>query len=240
MRRVQQKGENHENPEELKELLAKYDLELVNLYHTYYYDGTAETLEKWLDLGERTCKLLQYCGAKFINLQGNIWQDEPVFRPDNQELLDAYIDAFTKMGAIAKKYGVQACMHPHCGTAMFSETSIDYFLAHCDTELVHLTMDTAHTVLAGMDPIKAFDKYAKHISYIHFKDLDPDENNYVKRPNERFCALGQGYLDFRNILQVLEKNHYDGVICVENDRPRICSYESAETSIRYAHTMLGF
>ena len=229
-----------ENPQELLDMLKKYDMELVNLYHTYYYDGTQETLDKWLDLGERTCKLLQLCGAKYINLQGNIWKNDPYYRPDNYELIDAYLDAFQKMGAIAKKYGIQACLHPHGATAMFSESSIDYWIEHCDMDLVHLTLDTAHTTLAGMDPCKAIEKYAQYIDYIHFKDLDPDETNYVKRPNERFCALGQGSVNFAAILKTLKKVGYDGVICVENDRPRICSYESAETSIRYARSTLGF
>ncbi|MBR2671038.1 MAG: TIM barrel protein [Oscillospiraceae bacterium] len=226
------------DPQELLDLLKKNRLELVNLYHTYYYDGTQETLDKWLDLGERTCKILQLCGAKYINLQGNIWQDEPFYRPDNHPLIDAYVDAFMKMGAIAKKYDIQACMHPHAGTAMFSESQIDYFIEKCDMDLVHLTLDTAHITLAGMDACYAFDKYAKYIDYVHFKDLDPDENNWERRPVERFCAPGQGFIDFKNILKVLRKNGYDGVICIENDRPRICSYESAETAIRYAHSTL--
>lgn len=228
-----------DDPKELKDMLDKYDLQLVNLYHTYYYDGTQETLDKWLDLGERTCKLLKYCGAKYINLQGNIWQDEPFIRPDNPELIDAYIDAFEKMGRIAKFYGIQACMHPHGGTAMFSESQIDYFIEHCDMNLVHLTLDTAHTTLAGMDPCKAIDKYAKYIDYIHLKDLDPQEDNWTRNPMQRFCAPGQGMIDFRNVIRTLKKNSYDGVVCVECDYPRICSYESAQTARNYLRAIVG-
>ena len=228
-----------DNPEKLKAILDKYDMKLVNLYHTYYYDGTQETLDKWLDLGDKTCRLLKYCGAKQLNLQGNIWQDKPFFRPDNPELIDAYIDAFMKMGRIAKDYGIQACLHPHGGTAMFSESQIDYFIEHCDMDLVRLTMDTAHTALAGMDPCYAFNKYAKYISYVHLKDIDPDESLYPEWPMKRFCAPGQGYLDFRNIIKTLENNGYDGVVCIENDYPTVCSYESAQSARNYMRAIVN-
>lgn len=226
-------------PEDLKKLLEKYNLQLVNLYHTYYEDGTEETLKKWLDLGERTCKLLQYCGAKHINVQGNIWQDEPYYRPTDYPRLDRYVDAFMKMGAISKKYGIQTCLHPHGGTSMLTEESLDYFIKKADTDLVRLTLDTAHTVLGGMDPVYAFDKYGDLISYVHFKDIDPDETNIITRPNDRFRALGQGFIDFRNVVKTLEKHGYDGVICVENDRPLVCSFESAQYSRNYIRAVLG-
>jgi inosose dehydratase len=223
-------------PEDLKKLLEKYNLQLVNLYHTYYEDD----LDKWLDLGERTCKLLQYCGAKHLNVQGNIWHDEPYYRPTDYDALDMYIDAFSKMGAISRKYGIQTCLHPHGATRMLTEEQIDYFIKNVDTDLVKLTLDTDHTVLGGMDPVYAFDKYGDLISYVHFKDIDPDPNNYVIRPNERFRSLGQGFVDFRNVVKVLEKHGYDGVLCVENDRPLICNFESAQYSRYYLRAVLGF
>ena len=225
-------------PQDLKKLLDDNGLHLVNLYHTYYEDGTEETFRKWLDLGERTCKLLQYCGADRLNVQCRTWKDKPYFRPDDKDKIDMYIRAFSEMGKISKKYGVQTCMHPHGGSPILSETSIDYFINNVDTDLVKLTLDTAHTVLGGMDPVYAFDKYADLISYVHFKDIDPDETNFKVRPNDRFRALGQGFIDFRNVVKTLEKHGYDGVICVENDRPLICSYESAQFSRNYIRSVL--
>lgn len=220
-------------PEKLKELLAKYDLQLVNLYHTYYEDG----LEGWLKLGERTCKLLQYCGAKHLNVQGNIWRDPPMERSINRESLDMYIDAFSRMGEISKEYGIQTCLHPHSNTSMFHEDEIDYFLEH--SKNVALTMDTAHTTLAGMDAEKAFDKYGNLIRYVHLKDLDPNPEAHPDWPMKRFCALGQGCVDFKGVLRSLRKHGYDGTLCVEVDYPLICNFETAQYSRTYIKDVLG-
>lgn len=222
-------------PEQLKELLAKYNLQMVNLYHTYYEND----LEEWLSLGERTCKLLQACGARHINVQGNIWQDPPMFRDFNRDSLDRYIHAFTKMGEISQKYGIQTCLHPHANTSMFSEREIDYFLENTRRDLISLTLDTAHTTLAGMCAEKAFDKYGEFIAYVHLKDLDPDGNAHPEWPMKRFCALGHGSVDFKGVLRSLRKHRYDGVLCVEVDYPQICNYETAMVSRSYIRDVLG-
>ncbi len=221
-------------PEALKELLAKYGLELVNLYHTYYEDD----LEAWLKLGERTCKLLAACGAKLINVQGNIWRDAPMFRDFNRESLDMYIKAFTRMGEISREYGIKTCLHPHANTSMFHEKEIDYFLENTSRELISLTMDTAHTTLAGMDAEKAFDKYGECIAYVHLKDLDPNKDAHPDWPMKRFSALGQGAVDFKGVLRSLKKHNYDGVLCVEVDYQKVCNYETALVSRAYIRDVL--
>lgn len=220
-------------PEKLKELLAKYDLALVNLYHTYYEDD----LDAWLRLGERTCKLLQACGAKHLNVQGNIWHDEPMVRSINTSSLDMYVKAFSRMGEISQEYGIQTCLHPHSNTSMFHEDEIDYFLEH--SQNVALTMDTAHTTLAGMDAERAFDKYGEYIRYVHLKDLDPNPNAHPEWPMKRFCALGQGSVDFKGVIRSLKKHGYDGTLCVEVDYPLVCNYETAQYSRNYIRDVLG-
>lgn len=219
-------------PEDLKKLLDQYGLQLVNLYHTYYEDD----VDKWLDLGERTCKLLQYCGAKYINVQGNIqYPDAPV----DKDALKMYSETFSKMGEISKKYGVQTCMHPHWGTRMYWPEAIDYFYEITDNDLVKMTIDTAHTTLAGIDPVKQTEKYIDIIKYVHFKDVAPDPIPAIEKAPDKFRALGQGTVDFEGVLKVLKKHGYNGTICVEHDNPKICSYESAEYSRKYLKATLG-
>ncbi len=223
------------NPEELSLLLKKYNLELVNMYHTYYEDD----VKKYLELGEKTCKLLQHCGATVLNVQGNIWNEQPFVRTLNKEKIEMYADVFTRMGEISQKYGVTTCLHPHAHTCMFHEDEIDYFLSITDQKLVGLTMDTAHTTLAGMDAVTAFDKYGDLIKYVHLKDIDPDPESHLDWPMNRFRALGQGIVDFKGVVKVLKKHNYDGVLCVELDCPLVCNFESAQFSKRYLKDVLG-
>lgn len=225
------------NPSELKELLDKYKLQLVNLYHSYTWVGADD--DYYFDLGERTCKFLQYFGGKTLNIQCGMWRDRPFDRPMEKEVILKYANIFTKMGKISKEYGIQACIHPHCQTHIFREEEIDFFLDHTDRDIVSMTLDTGHTTLAGMDAEKAFDKYGEFIKYVHLKDVNPDVNYDPDWPMHRLHALGQGTVDFQGVLRSLNKHNYDGVLCVEVDYPKICNYETAQYSRYYLRDVLG-
>ena len=96
-----------------------------------------------------------------------------------------------------------ACFHPHANTPVFTEEQIDLLMANTNPELVTLCLDTAHTTLAGMDPVKAFDKYADRLGYVHLKDVDPDESVHPEWPMKRFRPLGVGTVDFKGIYNCL-------------------------------------
>ena len=225
------------DPQELKDLLEKYDLPLVCLYQTYLGPDVMSD-DYFFELGERTCRFLQKLGGSYLNLQGCMWDKKPFERPTDREWLDKYVYLFGKMGAIAQNYGIQACLHPHKQTHIFTESEIDYMMEHVDTRHLRLTLDTAHTSIAGMDAVKAFDKYGDLISYVHLKDLNPDEHFDDDWPLHRLHALGQGTVDFQGVLRVLRKHGYDGVLCVEADYPLICNYETAQYCRNYCRDVL--
>lgn len=225
------------NINELKDLLEKYNLPLVNLYHSYTWVGASD--DYYFELGERTCKVLQAVGAKHLNLQPAMWRERPFFdRPTDPEMLKRYIKLFNKMGKIAADYGVQACLHPHGQTHIFHENEIDYMVEHMDTDLVKLALDTGHTTLGGMDAVKAFDKYGDLIRYVHLKDVNPNEHFDDDWPLHRLHAMGQGTVDFQGVLRSLKKHNYDGVLCVEADYPLVCSYETAQYCRNYCRDVL--
>ncbi|NLC27477.1 MAG: sugar phosphate isomerase/epimerase, partial [Campylobacteraceae bacterium] len=90
-----------------------------------------------------------------------------------------------------------------------------------------------------MDGVEAFKKYLDRIGYVHFKDVDPNAEEYEKWPMNAFCELGIGHINFKGIYKVLKNGGYDGVICVELDHRRVCNYKSAMISRRYLHDVLG-
>jgi inosose dehydratase len=130
-------------------------------------------------------------------------------------------------------------MHPHANTNLFREEEIDYFLEKTDPKYVYLCIDTAHTVIAGMDPVKAFTKYVGRMGYVHLKDVDPDVNVDPEWPMARFLPLGMGTVDFKGVYNALKKGGYDGVLCVELDKQPVCNYKSAMVSRQYIHNVLG-
>lgn len=225
------------NLDELKELLAKYNLPLVCLYQTYL-GADAMSDEYFYELGERCCKVLKEVGGSYLNLQACMWDKKPFDRPTDYAMLDRYVELFGKMGEIAARYGVQACLHPHAQTHIFREHEIDYMIEHLNTDHVKLALDTAHTTIAGMDAVKAFDKYGDLIAYVHMKDVNPDIHFDDEWPLHRLHALGQGTVDFQGVLRSLKKHGYDGVLCVEADYPQICNYETAQYCRNYLKDVL--
>jgi len=226
-----------DNPQELIDLTRKYDVDLCNLYGHFSFD-----IEKSLGIAMAQIDFLAAIGGKWYNCQnGGFGDDGPVERPTNPEMIDKMAEICNRLGEYAKAKGVTVCFHPHFGTCVFSQSDIDYFAEHTNPEFVSFCFDTAHTTLAGIDPVALIHQYGKRIAYMHLKDVDM---NALRKAEGRakmasFRALGQGVVDFPAIKDALEEEGYDGVLCVELDRPAICNYNSAEVSRKYIRNVLG-
>ena len=63
----------------------------------------------------------------------------------------------------------------------------------------------------------------------------------MKKPEKMrsFRALGHGTVCFPAVKAALEEIGYDGVLCVELDRPEVCNFHSAEVSRIYMRDVLG-
>ena len=144
-----------DNDAEKVKALEKYNLELANLYLHFSDDP-----EKDYAKAEKFVDFMVKIGATYMNMQAVMWQDPPNDRPMDRDRILAYAELSNKIGRLCRDNGIIACMHPHANTAIYTEEEIDLFLAETDPELVSLCLDTAHTALAGMDCVKAFDKYA--------------------------------------------------------------------------------
>lgn len=222
------------NADEVNALLEKYNLKMVNLYH-HYSDDPEVDYQKAVEYVDFMKKI----GATYLNLQAVMWEDAPNDRPTDEKAILAYAELSNRIGKLCKDNGMVACFHPHANTAIYKESEIDLFLENTDPELVSLCLDTAHTALAGMDCVEAYAKYFDRIAYVHFKDLDPDETVHPEWPMKRFTVLGYGTIDFKGVYKVLKEKGYEGVICVELDRPPVCNYKAAMDSRRYLHNVIG-
>lgn len=219
----------------VNQLLDKYKLELCNLYEHFSDNDEAdyESAVHYVDFMKKT-------GTKYLNLQGVMWNDEPRERPLDADKIKKYAVLSDRIGKLCKENGITACFHPHANTPIYTEEQIDLFLEYTNPEYVTLCLDTAHTTIAGMDAVKAFERYASRIGYVHLKDVDPDTVTYANNPMDRFRPLGVGTVDFKGVYNVLKTHGYDGILCVELDRQPVCNYKSAMVSRNYLHDVLGF
>lgn len=218
----------------VKEMLDQYGIEMVNLYEHFTEDPEADYQN-----AVNYVEFMKGIGATWLNLQGVMWTDAPFDRPTDGEQIKAYARLCNRIGRLCRDNGCKAVFHPHACTPVYTKEQIDLLMEYTDPELVSLCMDTAHTTLAGMDAVKAFEHFLPRIDYVHLKDVDPDESIHPENPMKRFCALGTGTVDIKGVVKVLQKGGYDGVLCVELDNPKVCNYKSAMISRRYIHDVLG-
>lgn len=226
-----------ENPQELVDLQKKYDVKLVNLYGHFGFDEEAA-----LETAKKQVKFLADVGGKWYNCQNSGFGDDgPSERPTNPDMIDAMCRITNQLGEYAKTLGVTICFHPHYGTCVFSQSDIDYFAEHTNPEYVSFCVDTAHTTLAGIDPVALIKQLGKRVAFMHLKDVDTYALSKAEGRAKMgtFRALGQGTVDFPAVKGALEELGYDGVLCVELDRPLICNYNSAECSRIYIKNALG-
>jgi len=216
-----------DNPKEFDTLVKKYGLKFVNIYHYLTGDFDAD-----MKLAEKCCKFVKIHGATMMNIQAPWWSEGGTTQKDVVDITEK----LTQMGKLAYDHGVTLCLHPHYGTTVYLEQEIDYVISHIDAKLLSLTMDTAHTTLAGMDPATVFTKYIKRIKYAHLKDVDPGFSK--EEPMTGFRTLGYGIVNFRKTVDALMQNGYDGVLIVEVDNPPICNYHTAMVSRKYIHDVL--
>lgn len=217
----------------VKALLDKYGLRMANLYQ--HYSG-----EEAKDI-ENTKKYIGFMkgiGAKYLNLQGVMWNDAPYDRPSDPEKIGKYAALSNHIGRMCCDNGILACFHPHAQTAVFKQNEIQLFLDSTDKALVSLCLDTAHTAIAGMDVAEAFRRWLPRVGYVHLKDVDPALAR-SERPMSAFCELGIGTIDFRGVHRALQTGGYDGVLCVELDNRTVCNYKSAMISRQYLHNALS-
>jgi inosose dehydratase len=219
------------DPNELVELQKKCGVKLVNLYGHFMFDEEAA-----FETGKKQVEFLAAVGGKWYNCQNSGFGDDgPPERPTDKAMVDAMCRITNRLGEYAKTLGVTVCFHPHYNTCVFSKGDIDYFAANTNPDFVSFCVDTAHTTLAGVDPVDLVRQLGKRIAFMHLKDVD----TYALSKAEglaklgTFRALGLGTVDFPAVKAALIEIGFDGVMCVELDRPVISNYTSAEFSRKY-------
>lgn len=221
-----------EDPAELAEALAKYDLTLIGgvVFRPFHDASKWDEVE---DATQRTCAALKAHGAQHLVLIDSIAERRAptAGRASEAEQMDkAEWTAFRDRIATAAKIGVDSGLtvgiHAHAGGFMDFEPELDRLLNEVDDSLLKICFDTGHHSYAGFDPVAFMKRNVDRISYMHFKDIDPkvkadvvaNRTDFYKACGQGiFCNLGQGDVDFAAVRQVLLDAGFEGWCTVEQD-----------------------
>ncbi|MEO0691890.1 MAG: TIM barrel protein [Pseudomonadota bacterium] len=236
-----------EDPAELGDALAEHGQELVGgVVFRPFHDPS-----KWdevMDAAQRTCAALKAHGAQHLVLIDSISERRAptAGRAKEAEQMDAAewaafrdrIASVAKMGS--EEYGLTVGIHAHAAGFMDFEPELEKLLDEVDETILKICFDTGHHSYAGFDPVAFMRRHIGRISYMHFKDIDPNVKADViaKRTGFYdacgqgiFCNLGDGDVDFSTVRQILLDAGFDGWCTVEQD----CDPEGTTSPVDDAH-----
>ncbi|TDL31170.1 myo-inosose-2 dehydratase [Jeotgalibacillus sp. S-D1] len=170
-----------------------------------------------------------------------LFDKKPAF---TEEEWKRFTHGLEKLGELAKEKGMTLVYHHHMGTCVQTTEEIDRLMRDTDPEKVSLLYDTGHLVFSGEDPLYILEKHFDRIRHVHFKDIRKEVALKIKSDRDSFLAgvkkgaftvPGDGYINFKPILNYLKENNYRGWIVVEAEQdPSICNaFEYAVKAKRY-------
>lgn len=154
-----------------------------------------------------------------------------------------FADTLNRVGEITLASGVRSCFHNHVGSVIETRTEIDRLWELIDPTVVFMGPDTGHLAWGGVDVVSFCRDYATSIKTMHIKDIDPQvlaegrEKNWDYRTFSAhgiFTELGQGFVDFPAVFQILESVQFSGWLIVETDvTQQPTALQSAQISRAY-------
>jgi len=137
----------------------------------------------------------------------------PFIYPQNRGGLDSYqrlAEKLNQTGEACRRVGVQLGYHNHSFEFQPMEESspMEVLLAETDPELVCFELDVFWVSVAGYDPAEFIRQHADRIQLLHLKDKKegtPQTYRAITLPPDSFQPVGNGVLDFAEILQAAEE-----------------------------------
>jgi inosose dehydratase len=122
--------------------------------------------------------------------------------------------------------GLKVAFHHHCAGHVETPDETRHLMERTDPELVGLCLDTGHWEFGGGDSLDAVKEFGTRINHLHFKDCDPNIHQLVRQEKLKyieavqagiFPELGQGSVNFRDVIAEMKRLDYDGWGTVEQD-----------------------
>jgi inosose dehydratase len=212
-----------DRPGELREALAAAGQTLVSVYTgaNFVY---ADVLPDELHRIRRAAELAAEFGAERLVVGGGARRATGTTDEDYVRL-GASLDT---VAGIAEEFGLVASYHPHLSTIVESPRELERLMG---LTRIGFCPDTAHLAAGGGDPAALIRAYPDRVRHVHLKDYRPAPFS--------FLPLGEGVLDFVDILAAIRESGYDSWLMVELDAYDGDPRRAAEISKAYLDRLLS-
>jgi inosose dehydratase len=227
-------------PGQLKRILGEAGIPMVTLFHTGDWfdpavaEGLVEQARKW------SGAIKEMGGEMLMLVPGRRREEPPVGLDDFKRMAET----MSRCGEIAHQAGIDATMHPHWGTAAETRLEIELLLSLLDPKVVGFAPDTGQIAKGGADPMPVVERWADRVRYVHMKDLSPEWEEMRKagvplRSPEGYAEMGQGVIDFKRLVPILDRENYSGWLMAELDQSKRSGRESAALAKACIEETLG-
>jgi inosose dehydratase len=225
---------------ELRRLLTDHGVVMACLFLFGDWIDPAATAGLLAD-GARWANAVQKLGGNILMLVPGERRADPPYGLDDFARMAETMNA---VGAAARSTGATAAMHPHWGTMAESRLEIDVLLDRLDPAAVGFAPDTGQIAKGGADPMPTIARWADRVRHVHMKDLasqwaEMRAAGVPLRSPEGYAELGQGVIDHRPLLDILDRVDYDGWLMAELDEARRPARDAAQLSKTYIEGTLG-
>jgi len=188
-------------PDRLLDALAAADIRLVSVYTgaNFIFDDIAD--DEFAKIS-RAAGLAARFGADRLVLGGGAKRSGGPHADDIARLGRG----LQRAAVLAADHGLQASYHPHLGTLVEAPDALARLMDLAD---IRFCPDTAHLAGGGGDPAALIREYGDRLAHVHLKDWDS--------ASATFQPLGEGELDFADIIAALREAGYDDWLMVELD-----------------------
>ena len=144
----------------------------------------------------------------------------------SDEEYQRFAEVLNEVGEITLKEGVRSCFHNHVGSVIETREEIDRLFSLVERDLVFQGPDIGHLAWAGADVVQFCRDYAGSIKTMHLKDIHPEvlKEGREKKWDYRtfsekgiFTELGEGFVDFPAMFDILKDAGFQGWVIVETD-----------------------
>ena len=151
-------------------------------------------------------------GAKVMRVVGSSLM---LLHEPHQPQIDRLVTMFNEAIPVAEEYGIRMAVENHID---FTSDEILQLLEQVGSPYLGLNFDTGNFLRLLDDPIKGMEKLAKYTYATHIKDLkvqrgvSPDSWYFFSS-----TPVGDGYVNNRQLAQMLKDANYQGFLAVETD-----------------------
>jgi sugar phosphate isomerase/epimerase len=118
---------------------------------------------------------------------------------------------------VATRFGIKACLHTHSGGNLGLNVAAMMHLARgFNPSHIGVYLDPGHLALNGEPLAMGFDMAGEYLSLMALKDsLWVKEEGKPRRA--KFLPVGQGFVDWQEMMRLLLARHYDGPLSFHSE-----------------------